>query len=493
MALTFFLLGIGFVIFFLLYDYVRSKHQFEQIAQDRIITESELKKIQESEQHSQEELSMLQAKLQQTFQDPITDLLGWELFEDRLNQAIKESERYQFTMGVLFVDIDDFKVINDALSYEVGDALLKEVARRLNACIRQVDSMSRFTKDTFVVLLAQLAKPETAAVAVQRMLQSLARPFQIHGHELYITACVGVSIYPTDGKDTASLLRSADHALHLAKEKGKHAYQFYQESMHAKSQRELMVYTGLSRESLFQEFTLYYQPIMNVTNETIVCMDALLYWQHPDLGLIRSQELFNYAEKQRKLNTITEWLLRNACKQFLYWRSLGFYPEHLGVPILVNQLENTQFIYQISQILQELDFKPEWLLLEIKETLSQFSFDALEKAFNMLKHMGVKIAIDNFGSGAFSLVYLKDFPVNYLKLDSTLIKDIDQNERSVALVQSLVSLAHRMAMEVIIQDVESQQQMTALTALECTLMQGQLLGEPLSEREVADKMAMPTT
>ncbi|RDI41821.1 putative bifunctional diguanylate cyclase/phosphodiesterase [Aquicella lusitana] len=491
MELSYLIAGISFIVLCLAFVFCkRSGRQAGLFKNELRIAEAKAKKSQENEIRLIEEISLLQNKLRFTLEDPVTGLSGWKLFEDRLNQNIKESERYQLTLGVMFVDINDFRMINDALGYEVGDALLRETAERLVACIRRVDSISRFTKDTFVILLTQLSKPETAAVVAQRILKSLAEPFQIRGQELYVTACIGISIYPVDGQDAETLLRGADYALHLAKEKGKHLYQFYQEKIYAKSQRELVLSTGLNKDSLFQEFALYYQPVVNITNESVFCMDTLLHWQHPELGLIGPDELFNYAEKNQKLNAISEWLFENACRQFLHWRSLGFYPEHIGIPVRLNQLESSQFIYRLSQLIQDLACNPEWILLEIQEGTNQLQFDVLEKAFNMLKFVGVKLAVQNFGKGTFSLQHLKDFPIHYLKLDPALIKDIDTNLQTQALAKSLIYLSTNMDMQVIIQGVESNQQMELLKKLGYSLMQGQLLGGPLSEHEVTDKMVV---
>jgi diguanylate cyclase (GGDEF)-like protein len=261
------------------------------------ITE-ELKTTQQSEQILREEVQLLQNKLKQAFADPVTHLSGWQLFEDRLNRSIRESEHSHLPLAVLFVDIDDFKVINDGLSYEVGDALLREVAIRLQNCIRQVDTVCRFAKDTYVILLTQLIKPETSAVVAQRILQSLLDPFELKGHTLNITVCIGIAIFPADGKTSTALLRSADQALHLAKEKGHHIYQFYQEKLHAQSQRDLVLYNSLSRDAIFNEFVLYFSPIMNVETNVILCMEVLLHWRHSDLGLIiahNMQTIFKMA------------------------------------------------------------------------------------------------------------------------------------------------------------------------------------------------------
>lgn len=449
----------------------------------------QLQQAQEANRHLREELQTLQNKVRGAIEDPVTNLLGWQLFEDRLLQNMKESERYQLTLGVLFIDIDDFKVVNDALGYEIGDKLLQEVAKRLHTCIRQVDSISRFNKDVFVALITQLSKPETAALVAQRILQALAQPFQINNQELFITACIGISIYPADGRDTISLLRSAEHALQLAKEKDKHVYQFYQEKMHIDSHRELVLHNGLKRDAVFSELMLSYQPVIHVSSDTTFCMDVHLQWQHPELGLITAPELYVYAEKQRKLNALTEWLLKNACQQYLHWNSLGFYPECIGITVSVKQLENSQFIYRLSQIMQELAFKPECLLLAIKDDPAHLPQDALDKAFNMLHYLGVKLAAENFGADQFSLSSLKTFPLHYLKTDPSLAVGIEKKEaQAMAIIESLVLLCTRLNMHLIIQGVTSAEQTQILREIGCIYLQGPALGGPYSDQDVAKKL-----
>lgn len=483
------------VILLLLYAYVRSMRQLAYRTRLADEAESELKKIQAADEKLSEALVATQAQLHRVSNDTVTHLLSWRLFEDRLAQAIKESERYQLTMGVLFIDIDDFKVINDALNYEVGDALLIQVAERLQTCIRQVDSISRFTKDTFVILLAQLSKPETAAVVAQRILQALAPAFLVNERELYITVGIGIAIFPSDGQNTQLLLRSGDHALHLAKERGNHVYQFYQEKMHERSQRELAIYTSLSKESILTEFVLYYQPIVKVEDNSVVCMDALLHWQHTEFGTLAADELLGMVEKQRKANVISEWWLRTACQQFKHWQSLGFHPHLLGIPLSLKQLENSHFVYRLQQVLQELQFKPDKLLLEVREGGAVVSFDALEKAFNMLNYLGVNIAIDHFGSGFISLKHLKNVAVRYLKLDPALVADIQSegNQQALTLIKALGVLAESLSIQVIVEGVESEAQMTALKGLGFQLMQGPFFGVPLSIREVESQYAQADT
>jgi diguanylate cyclase (GGDEF)-like protein len=429
-VLFIFLAAVGVLILPAAYAFFQMTYQKSALEKKLNNISAELQIAVSTEKKLQDEIQALTTKLESTSADSITNLLTRKEFEDRVKQNIEASARYQYIMGVAYLDIDNFSRINQALGEVVGNLLLNQVSLRLQSCVRQVDSISRFSKDTFVILLAQLAKPETAAIAAQRMLQALAEPFQVDGNQINITVEMGIAFSPLDAKDTPGILRCAEQALHIAKENGKHTYQFYQEKMQVQSQRELALYTALSRKSFFEEFSLLYQPIFNVESEAVVAMDALLYWQHPVLGLISPGEIFHYAEKQRNLNQITEWMLRNACKQFLSWRSLGYNPESIGV----------------------------------------------------------KIAIDNFGAASLSLRYLKSINITYLKLDQSFVDDIVHNERTASLLKSLCVLASNMSMQVIVKGVESDEQVDLLKQIDCILMQGRRFGEPLPEQDVISTM-----
>ena len=473
----------------LIFDYVRSKRRENVLNAKFKAQEAELKLTKENAAELENKLNEQAAKLQEIYRDPITQLPGWQLFSDRLNQNILESSRYQFTLGVLFIDINDFKVINDVLGHEVGDALLKEVGKRLQGCVRQIDTIARFSKDIFVVMLAQLSKPESAAIIAQRMLQSLAQSMQIDEHAFHVTASIGMAFYPLDGEDSTTLLRNADQALHVAKQSGKQSYHFYQERLQSKSKRELALYTALSRETIFDDLYINYQPMMNVDNESILCMEALVHLNHPEYGVVSSQEIYSYAEKLHKVNAVSEWLLQNACKQFARWKSLGFNPELLAIPLSAKQLENSHFIYRMSLILQESGFNPNQLMVELHDDFRSISFDIIEKAFNMLKYLGIKVAIDDFGSDSLSLHYLKNLTVWYIKLDHRFIDDVVISERTKSLVKSLVYFADNMAMTVVAKGVESKDQVDVLKGLGCHFMQGRFVCEPMSDEEVVKNMS----
>lgn len=483
MAFLLFILCAGCLIFILSLDDLRIRKQLQKLEYALSESLKALRNAGDTERKLQQDMDTLRANIHSISTDPVTRLPGWQLFEDRLVQCIKESARYQITMAVLFIDIDDFKVINSALGRDVGDQLLLQVAERLQTCVRQVDSIGRYNKDTFVALLTQLAKPETAAIVAQRMLQALAQPFQIQEQEVYITVGIGIAIFPADGVDMGALSSSAEHAMRVAKEKGKHIYQFSQDQNHVQSQRELTLSNSLRRDSIPQEFTVYYQPVKNMDDNSVFCMNALLHWRHEDMGLIDQDELYRSAARQGKLNPLTEWLLEHACKQYAVWQAEDFHPQYLCIPLNISQLENNHFIYRLSQLLQELKFNPERLILELKDSGKPYSLEVMEKAFNMLKYMNIKLALADFGGGSFSLRNLKSLSVDFLWLDEALTRDIADNPKSAALVKSAVYLADTLSMQCIAQGVDTQAQLDVLRETGCRLVQGGLAGRPQPESE----------
>jgi diguanylate cyclase (GGDEF)-like protein len=445
-------------------------------------------KLQETTMHEQELVAQVetqQKQLRLAFEDVLTGLPGWQLFQDRIEQNIKHSMRHNFALALLVIDIDDFDILNDAFGVETGDEILREVGVRIQSCLRQVDSACRLNKDMFAVLLTQITKPEAAVIATQRILQAISQPLIIKTHQLHLSASIGLSLLPQDCSDAPTLLRNAEHALGSAKSKGRHTYQFYQESMQARSQRELLLCSGLTSETLLQELQVNYEPIIDMQDKSILCMDAVVSWQHPELGVISADELYQYAERQRMVNAITEWLLEKACQKFIAWQSLQVKPHLLGIPLTIKQLENSNFVYRLSLIMQEAGFQPENLFLEIRDNSTLSSFDILEKSFNMLKYLNVKIGVTNFGSGALSLRYIKNLMVNYIKLEPVMIDDIALNQRDNQLLKSILEFANNLSMQVIVQGVENQEQADLLLNLGCVYMQGRLFNGILADNNAA--------
>jgi diguanylate cyclase (GGDEF)-like protein len=420
--------------------------------------------------------------------DTVTGLPSRHVFEDRLQQTINESQRYQFTFAILFLDIDDFKVINDVLGYEIGDALLNEVGARLQACIRVVDTICRYAGDEFVFILPKLAKGEAAAYVAQRFLDAIAQPFVIQQNELFITASIGISIYPTDGETGKTLRKKADAALHQAKSRAQNIYQFYRQEMYALGRRELLLNSHLRRDNIFSELAIHYQPIVNSETKTIVSMEALLRWQHPDFGLITPKEFLHLAENNSRIVAIGEWVLQNACKQFREWNDNGFSLQTISVNVSLRQLENPHFVHKLSQILQETHVDAQSLVLEVSESVLLPKLELVEKTLNMLHRLGIQIAIDDFGIGYLSLQHLRRFPVNYLKIDGSLTRDAAVNKDGEIIAKMIVALANTLQMIVIAEGVENESQKELLRQMGCYIMQGHLFSYPRLSHEFTDSI-----
>ena len=430
------------------------------------------------------ELSNLQTDFNKNvLVDPVTQLPSFKVFEDRLQQTLHQSERHKLVFAVLYLDIDDFKVINNVLGYEAGDILLKETVTRLMPCIRKVDSMSHITNDSFAFILPQLSKAETAAYVAQRLLDAISQPFTILENELFITASIGITVYPIDGVEVPQLLKNADIALHQAKSRGRNIFQFYHEDMYALSHRELVLNSCLRSDSIYQEFLLYYQPIVNINTKEIIAMEALLRWQHPELGLVPPQDFLRLAENNNRINPIGDWVLRNACKQFTEWNEQGFHLRNIAVNVSLRQLENTNFTYRVSQILQEFKMDASSLMLEISEGVLLPKLNLVEKTLHMLKHLGVQIAIDDFGTGYLSLQHLRRFPVNCLKIDNILVQEMMIDNESDAIARTIITLAKSLQLEPVAEGVESEKQKELLKEYGCALMQGYLFCRPLLPKE----------
>ncbi len=467
------------IILVLAYYLLRSSNQLKQVKEQLKTAEIQfLKEIDLQRSLSMELFALKEAVSHNILTDVLTHLPSRGVFEDRLQLTLNQSQRYQLTFAVIFLNLDGFKVINDALGHDAGDILLKEIASRLTECIRQVDTVSRFVGDEFVFILPQLSKAETAAYVAQRVLNAVAQPIRVQEQEIYVTASIGIAIYPTDGNDAKILLKNAATALHQAKSRGRNNYQFYRSEMYAVSQRELILSNSLRSDLVYQDFTVYYQPQVNVEKKEIVCMEALLHWQHPDFGLVTFNEFSRLAENCGKIVAIEEWLLRNSIRHLVKWKSSGFTPNAIAISISSKQLENTHLVHKISNVLQEMHLSPESLVIEISETSLHAEMDQLEKMLHMLKHLGVQLSINNFGTGQLSLQHLRRLPVDSLKIDASFIQDVTVNKESGAIVKMIVALAKSLQLTVIANGVESIKQKQFLTEQGCVIMQGPLFGKP---------------
>ncbi len=461
------------------------------IIKEKLVTsETALAKGIEQERALNVELAEMKHKIERNIvSDSLTGLPGWQIFEDRLKQVLNQSKRHGLTFAILFLDLDDFKIINDVLGLEAGDQLLKEVAERLQASVRQMDTVSRFTGDEFVFILPQVSKPETSAYVAQRLLNAITQPFRIKDQELFITASAGIAIYPADGEEVSMLLQNAESALHQAKAHGDNNYQFYRREMHMISRRELILSSALHNPDTYKEFSLCYQPELSLETKQIICMETFLRWQHPDFGLISTDDFLRFAENTGTILLIGEWILRNACEQFITWQSMGVHPQKIAVNVSLRQLENPHFAYNVSRILQELNLNPDNLILQISEMLLLTKLGLIEKTLHTLKQLGVHIGVTDFGTGNISLQHLRSFPLDYLKLSRELITDITSNEETKAIVKMIIALADTLKLQVIVDGVENAEQKLLLKELGCDLMQGNIFSFPLLAEEFTAMVA----
>lgn len=481
--------GMLFLIIVLLsLDYIRLRKVRKQLHVQVQTSQDESQQRTVAEQQLKKTVTSLRQQLEAANLDPVTHLLSPTIFKEKLQQGIRESARFDLTMAVLFVDIDNFSMINAGMGYEVGNTVLQSITERLKTCVRQVDHLCRLSNDTFAILVTQLAKPETAAFVAQRILQTLTTPLVVAETELNISVCIGITIFPNDGQDATTLLQNAEQALKIAQQHMTHSYQFYAEELHAKSQRELMLYNKFNRDTIFKEFVLYFQPIVKASNRHLLCMHALIHWALPEVDLVKPEELLHLAKRQHKLNAVSEWLIKNACLQFMQWQKLDFQAEFLSVPLSVHQLENSRLVYQLSLILQELKFNPKSLLIEVKVDTEVKSFAALEKSFNMLKYLGIKITLDGFGGHYASLAYLKYLQPDYLKLDEILVSNLQDNKRAILIIENIMQLAQRLQVELIVPAVNDEATFQLLKQLGIEYMQGAYLGLPILSEQVGAKI-----
>lgn len=477
-----FIFSVLALLAYIILDFLKTRSLIKTLHHDLQKKDQEISALSKQTNDLNEQLHGQEKHIQQALSDPVTSLIGWQLFQDRLKQSLQESTRYQFNISLMSFDINNFNVINEALGFEKADLLLQEVGKRLKQCIRQTDSLTRHRNDNFIILLTQLNKPETAAIVAQRMIQAMKEPFYLQNEEIFITCRIGIVIFPTDGNDITSLLRNAEQAQIDAKQKGGNVYQFYQKGMQLKSQRELAMHTSLSRERIFQELIMYYQPIYNTESKRIFGLEAMLHWQHPQLGRVHSDELYAYASKHHKENLLSEWLLENACKKYLKWNKRE--GAHLVVPFSIKQLDNVHFIYRISKILQDVGFAPEHLIIEINEAAASLPIDVLEKAFNMLDYLGVKIAINNFATEPFLLSRLQFINVSYVKLSAHITHAFNRNERGKHLLKATLDFVKQLKAEIIVDGVEDETISRSLQKLGCYLQQGQYFYDTMPEAEI---------
>ena len=423
------------------------------------------------------------------FNDALTGLPNRLLFADHLNSAIDRAESRGQSLAVLFLDLDRFKFVNDTLGHEIGDRLLQSVARRIKHCVRASDSVARLGGDEFTVLLSELPEAAAAASAAEKICRSLTSAFDIDGHDIFVSASIGISIYPGDGTDVSTLLRRADTAMYRAKRGGR-GFEFYEAGMEATVAEHLRMESSLRRALERNELVVYYQPKADARSGRINGMEALVRWQHPTRGLISPMEFIPLAEETGQIIPIGEWVLRTACAQAKAWLEAGMSDFNMAVNLSGSQLQS-EFAELVETVLRETRLDARHLTLEITESVLMEHARETVATLQKLKAIGLRLEIDDFGTGYSSLAYLKRFPVDALKVDRTFIRDVTDNPDDAALVTGIIALAHSLRLQVVAEGVETQEQLDFLASRDCDCVQGYLLSEPIPAAEFERRILMP--
>ena len=418
--------------------------------------------------------------------DTLTGLPNRAHFVERLKWAIDIAKRNDKQTALMFLDLDHFKVINDTLGHHAGDVLLVEVARRLEKCIRGMDTVSRLAGDEFTVILTSINSPEDATFVAKKILHALSFPVCLEARNVFISTSIGISTYPVDGTNINHLIKNADTAMYHAKELGRNNYQFFSAFMNKKVFDELELETNLRNALKNNEFLLHYQPKINLRTAKIIGVEVLIRWKHPELGFISPAKFIPHAEKSDLIIAIGDWVLYTACKQCRQWQIDGIPPMRISVNLSGMQIKQQNQVEKVAGILAETGLAPHFLELELTEGVVMENAEAIINTLNKFKEMGIRISIDDFGTGYSSLSYLKRFPIDTLKIDQSFIKNITTNPDDEAIASTIIAMAHNLRLNVIAEGVESKQQMEMLRSKDCDEMQGYYFSRPVPEDQLKE-------
>ncbi|NCB55561.1 MAG: EAL domain-containing protein, partial [Epsilonproteobacteria bacterium] len=433
----------------------------------------------EEENKKQKNLLMHQVE-----HDTLTGLPNRNLLQDRLTQAIKKASRDNKVLGVMFVDIDKFKNINDSLGHDAGDMLLKIIAARMRQNIRDTDTVARLSGDEFIVLLDGCKDMSDIFVAIKKLVYSFQEPFIFGNESFQITTSIGVSVYPHDGEAASKLLKNADIAMYKAKSKGRNRYVFFDQEMNQETNEHLEIEKNLRKALEREEFVIYYQPQINLQTERIVGLEALIRWNHPTRGLTTPNYFIHVAEESELIVEIGNWVIIEVMKQMKSWYDQGLNPGKTAINIAGKQLESSELISFLIQSLRQSGCRPEWLEMEIVE---RFIMKDTIKSIALLKRfreLGLDISIDDFGTGHSSLAYLKQLPITKLKIDQSFVQSLEESKEDRAIARTIIELGRGLGLKVLAEGVETKEQKEFIYASGCELMQGYLFSRPVCAEEI---------
>ncbi|OWW22354.1 putative bifunctional diguanylate cyclase/phosphodiesterase [Noviherbaspirillum denitrificans] len=416
--------------------------------------------------------------------DALTGLPNRTLLHDRLLCAIARARRADTGFSVAFIDLDRFKLVNDTMGHTAGDLLLKQVATRLQSLLRHTDTLARLGGDEFILIVEHQEGGVPNTRVVQRMMDEVARPLHVHGQTFFITASIGIANFPDDGEDPEALIMHADTAMYRAKETGRNNFQFYERGLNQRAMDRLQLEMELRVALEHGQFSLHYQPQVCLTEGRVTGMEALLRWNHPDLGAVAPARFIDLAEETGLIVPIGYWALRSACLQNKRWQDAGLPKFHVAVNVSARQFADKNLAQCITSILQETGLEPRYLELELTESLVMDNVDHTVNVLSALKDIGVRVSIDDFGTGYSSLSYLKRFPIDMLKIDRSFVRDILHDPDDAAIVRAIISLAHSLRMGVIAEGVEDARQLDYLRKNRCNQIQGYYISRPVPADDI---------
>jgi diguanylate cyclase (GGDEF)-like protein len=423
---------------------------------------------------------VIQQRIQHlAYHDNLTGLPNRSLLQDRLAHAIARAERSRCKVAVLFIDLDNFKNINDTLGHDVGDELLRQVSRRLSACVRIEDTIARQGGDEFIVLLDTLDDGRAASLVAQKVLNALRQPFALGGTEQHVSGSVGIALYPEDGRDAQTLMKNADTAMFHGKGQGKNTYQYFTSQMNIAVKRRMTLESALRRAVMQKDFVLHYQPQIDLETGEVLAVEALVRWKTEDSGTVMPGDFIPLAEETGLINEIGEWVLREGCRQAREWQDRGLAPRRMAINLSARQFADRGFVDMVTRVLAETRLDPAYLELEITESQVMRQTEGAMNLLNRLSKMGVQLAIDDFGTGYSSLSYLKRLPIQKLKIDQSFIRDITVDPNDTAIVVAIINMARSLDLQTIAEGVETAGQLALLRSKGCRIGQGFYFAAPL--------------
>lgn len=415
--------------------------------------------------------------------DQLTGLPNRVLLNDRLEHMLAEGERYQRLGAVIFLDLDNFKNINDTLGHAEGDELLKAVAKRLKKRMRGSDTLARHGGDEFILIIQDLKKVEHITRVMDGIFSEFSEPFNLKGQKFFVSTSIGVSFYPNDGKDADTLLKNADIAMYKAKGDGKNTYQLFDSAMNEKALERVILESKLRNAIESEDFILHYQPQIDINSGETVGLEALVRWEEKEIGLIPPGQFIPLAEDTGLIVPIGEWVLHTACLQNRLWQDKGLNPVNMAVNVSLRQFKQSDFVDNVKRVIADTNLNPKYLELELTESSIMEDVKSNIELLHELKSLGLKLSIDDFGTGYSSFEYLKQLPVDILKIDLSFIRDITENADDAAIVEAIIKVAHALKLEVIAEGVETIDQLRLLDQLQCDKMQGYLVSKPVAPSE----------